>query len=146
WVEHQLGTPDKVMLGTDFKWAVFPSMQLYGQFALDEFVFRGFFEIDGKKSSRNKHGLQLGYKYINFMDISNLDLQLEYNQVRPYTYEEKFDYQSFSNYRTPLTHPRGANFQEVVALIRYQPLPRLNLTATGMYQRYGTDPDENSNF
>src|SRR5690606_3932158 len=87
WVEHQLGTPDKVMLGTDFKWAVFPSMQLYGQFALDEFVFREFFEIDGKKSSRNKHGLQLGYKYINFLDISNLDLQLEYNQVRPYTYQ-----------------------------------------------------------
>src|SRR5690606_11298813 len=34
WVEHQLGTPDKVMLGGDFKWNFYPSMQLYGQLAL----------------------------------------------------------------------------------------------------------------
>ena len=146
WVEHQLGTPDKVMLGTDFKWNLYPSMQLYGQFVLDEFVFKEFFGVDGKNSSRNKHGLQIGYKYINLFEVSNLDLQLEYNQARPYTYQEKFDHQSFTNYRTPLTHPRGANFREAVAIMRYQPLPRLSLDATGLFQHYGTDPDVTSNF
>src|SRR5690606_19646874 len=146
WVEHQLGTPDKVMLGADFKWNLYPSMQLYGQLALDEFVFKEFFEIDGKNSSRNKHGLQLGYKYINAFKLSNLDLQLEYNQARPYTYQEKFQYQSFSHYRTPLTHPLGANFKEAVAILRYQPLPRLRFNLTGVYQYYGSDPNESSNF
>lgn len=146
WVEHQLGTPDKVMLGADFKWNLYPSMQLYGQFALDEFVFKEFFEIDGKNSSRNKHGLQLGYKYINAFKIPHLDLQLEYNQARPFTYQEKFNYQSFTHYRTPLTHPLGANFKEAVALIRFQPLPRLHLLLTGLYQYYGTDPDAFSNY
>jgi hypothetical protein len=146
WVEHQLGTPDKVMVGTDFKWTFYSNMQLYGQFALDEFVFREFFGIDGKNSSRNKHGLQLGYKYMEAFSIPNLDLQFEYNQARPYTYQEKFDYQSFTNYRTPLTHPLGANFREAVAIIRYQPLPRLNLNLTGIYHYYGTDPDATSNF
>ena len=146
WVEHQLGTPDKVMLGADFKWNVYPSMQVYGQFALDEFVFKEFFEIDGKNSSRNKHGLQLGYKYINAFKAANLDLQLEYNQARPYTYQEKFDHQSFTNYRTPLTHPLGANFKEAVVLFRYQPLPRLHLNLTGIYQFYGSDPDASSNY
>lgn len=146
WVEHQLGTPDKVMLGADFRWNFLSFMQFYGQFALDEFVFNEFFGIDGKNSSRNKHGLQLGYKYINILKISNLDLQLEYNQARPYTYQEKFDYQSYTNYRTPLTHPRGANFREAVAIIRYQPISRLSLNATGVYHLYGTDPDELSNY
>lgn len=146
WVEHQLGTPDKVMLGTDFKWDFYNSMQLYGQFALDEFVFNEFFAIEGKNSSRNKHGLQLGYKYINLFKVPHLDLQLEYNQARPYTYQEKFDYQSFSNYRTPLTHPRGANFRELVAIIRHQPLPKLNLNATAVYHYYGTDPATTDNF
>lgn len=146
WVEHQLGTPDKVMLGADFKWNLYPSMQLYGQFALDEFVFKEFFEIDGKNSSRNKHGLQLGYKYINAFKIPHLDLQLEYNQARPFTYQEKFNYQSFTHYRTPLTHPLGANFKEAVALIRFQPLARLHLLLTGLYQYYGTDPDAFSNY
>jgi hypothetical protein len=146
WVEHSLGTPDKVMLGTDFKWNFVPSMQLYGQFALDEFVWNEFFGIDGQNSRRNKHGLQLGYKYIDLFKIPNLDLQLEYNQARPYTYQEKFEYGSFTNYRTPLTHPRGANFREGLAILRYQPIPRLQLNATGVYHYFGTDPSPEVNF
>ena len=134
------------MLGTDFKWNFVPSMQLYGQFALDEFVWNEFFGIDGQNSRRNKHGLQLGYKYIDLFKIPNLDLQLEYNQARPYTYQEKFEYGSFTNYRTPLTHPRGANFREGLAILRYQPIPRLQLNATGVYHYFGTDPSPEVNF
>ena len=146
WVEQSLGTPDKVMLGTDFKWNLYPGMQLYGQFALDEFVFGEFFGIDGKGSKRNKYGVQAGYKYINAFKISNLDLQLEFNSARPYTFQEKQDYQSYSNWRTPLTHPRGANFREFLGIIRYQPLPKLNLTLLAMHQLNGADPDATTNF
>ncbi|MBW3470400.1 hypothetical protein [Arthrospiribacter ruber] len=146
WVEHQLGTPDKVMLGTDLKWNFTPGMQLYGQFVLDEFVFGEFFGIDGPNSIRNKHALQAGYKYINAFKVSNLDLQLEYNQVRPYTYQEKFENQSFTNYRTPLAHPLGANFREAVAIVRYQPVPRLFTNMTMLYQYFGDDPSEDVNF
>lgn len=146
WVEHQLGTPDKVMLGTDLKWNFTPGMQLYGQFVLDEFVFGEFFGIDGPNSIRNKHALQVGYKYINAFKVSNLDLQLEYNQVRPYTYQEKFENQSFTNYRTPLAHPLGANFREAVAIVRYQPIPRLFTNMTVLYQYFGDDASEEVNF
>ncbi|UCS95088.1 hypothetical protein KZP23_08780 [Echinicola marina] len=146
WVEHQLGTPDQVMLGTDFKWNMANSMQFYGQFALDEFVFGEFFGQDGKNSSRNKHGLQLGYKYINVFNIPNLDLQLEYNQARPYTYQEKEEYQAYTNYRTPLTHPRGANFREMIGILRYQPLPKLSFNFIGVYHYYGADPNEETNM
>ncbi|MDO9551321.1 hypothetical protein [Rhodonellum sp.] len=146
WIEHQLGTPDKVMLGFDSKWNFSPGMQLYGQFALDEFVFGEFFGIDGKNSLRNKHSIQAGFKYIDAFKIHNLDLQLEFNQARPYTYQEKFEHQSFTNYRTPLTHPSGANFREAIAILRYQPIPRLYLNATGIYQFFGTDPNNETNF
>lgn len=146
WVEHQLGTPDKVMLGTDFKWNFTPGMQLYGQFVLDEFVFGEFFGIDGPNSIRNKHALQAGYKYINAFKVNNLDLQLEYNQVRPYTFQEKFENQSFTNYRTPLTHPLGANFREAVAIVRYQPIPRLFTNLTMLYQYFGDDPSADINY
>ncbi|MFN3800691.1 hypothetical protein [Belliella pelovolcani] len=146
WVEHQLGTPDKVMLGFDGKWNFIKGMQLYGQFALDEFVFNEFFGIDGKNSSRNKHAIQAGYKYINAFKISNLDFQLEFNQARPYTYQEKFEYQAFNNYRTPLAHPLGANFREVIGILRYQPIPRLQVNATGFYQFFGADPNSDVNF
>ncbi len=146
WVEQSLGTPDKVMLGSDFKWNLYPGMQFYGQFTLDEFVFTEFFGIDGKNSKRNKYALQVGYKYIDLFKISNLDLQVEYNTARPYTFQEKFDYQSYSNWRTPLTHPRGANFREFISIIRYQPIPKLNLTLLGMYQQFGADPDTETNW
>ena len=78
--------------------------------------------------------------------MSNLDLQLEYNSARPYTFQEKIDYQSYSNWRTPLTHPRGANFREMLGIIRYQPIAKLNVTFLTMYQLYGADPDEETNW
>lgn len=146
WVEQQQGTPDKVMLGLDAKWIFTPGMKLYGQFALDEFVFTEFFEIDGEGSKRNKYGAQLGYKYINVLGLNNLDFQLEWNQARPYTFQEKVDYQSYTNWRTPLTHPRGANFREFVGIVRYQPLPRLDLNLIGFYQYFGTDGDAATNW
>jgi hypothetical protein len=146
WVEQQGGTPDKVMLGLDAKWIFTPGMELYGQFALDEFVFTEFFEIDGEGSKRNKYGAQLGYKYINVLGVNNLDFQFEWNQARPYTFQEKVDYQSYSNWRTPLTHPRGANFREFVGILRYQPLPRLDLNLTGFYQYFGADEDAETNW
>lgn len=121
-------------------------MQLYGQFALDEFIFNEFFGIDCKGSKRNKYGVQAGYKCINAFKISNLDLHLEYNSARPYTFQKKQNFQSYSNLRTPLTHPRGANFREFLAIIRYQPIPKLNLTPLAMHQLYGTDPDPETNF
>lgn len=146
WVEQSLGTPDKVMLGLDGKWNFYPGMQVYGQFALDEFVFSEFFGQDGKGSKRNKYGIQAGLKYYDLLKVSNLDLQLEFNSARPYTFQEKNDYQSYSNWRTPLTHPRGANFREMLGIVRYQPLPRLSLTFQSMYQLYGADPDEETNW
>ncbi|WP_057939326.1 hypothetical protein [Algoriphagus resistens] len=146
WVEQSLGTPDKVMLGIDGKWNFYPGMQVYGQFALDEFVFSEFFGQDGEGSKRNKFGIQAGYKYMDLFKISNLDLQLEFNSARPYTFQEKINYQSYSNWRTPLTHPRGANFREMLGIIRYQPIPKLNLTLLGMYQFYGADPDAETNW
>ena len=146
WVEQQQGTPDKVMLGLDAKWIFTPGMELYGQFALDEFVFEEFFEISGEGSKRNKYGAQLGYKYINVLGAKNLDLQLEWNQARPYTFQEKVDYQSYSNWRTPLTHPRGANFREFVSIVRYQPLPRLDLNLTALYQYFGADENADVNW
>lgn len=146
WVEQQQGTPDKVMLGPDAKWVFVPGMELYGQFALDEFVFEEFFEISGEGSKRNKYGSQLGYKYINVFGLKNLDFQLEWNQARPYTFQEKTEHQSYSNWRTPLTHPRGANFREFVGIFRYQPIPRLDVNLTGLYQYFGADESPEINW
>jgi len=66
-------------------------------------------------------------------------MQLEGNAVRPYTYSHDTRYGSYSNYRQPMAHPMGANFGEFVAIVRYQPFPKLNLVAKTFYTKIGRD-------
>jgi hypothetical protein len=87
----------------------------------------------------NKFGIQVGGKYIDAFGVSNLDLQGEINVVRPYTYTHNSSYGNYSNYQQPLAHPLGANFKEAIGILRYQPLPRLNLTGKLMLIQTGRD-------
>lgn len=135
-IEQQFGSSDNALLGLDFKWNAFKGISFYGQALLDEFVIA---EIKaGKGWWGNKYAFQLGGKYIGVAGISNLDLQLEYNTVRPFTYSHNTG-SSYSNYSQPLAHPLGANFNELVAIVRYQPLPKLNLTAKMIMATVGRD-------
>ena len=136
-VEQQYGSADNVMLGLDFKWNVVRNVSLYGQVVIDEFVLDEAMAGDGWWA--NKFAFQAGAKYMNAFGVSNLDLQGEANWVRPYTYSHGTPYGSYSNYRQAIAHPLGANFNELVGIIRYQPMGRLNITARAFYAMTGKD-------
>jgi hypothetical protein len=144
FVEQGLGSSDNAFLGLDFKWNAIRNIQLYGQAVLDEFVLSEVFGNTGWWG--NKQAVQIGAKYIDAFKISNLDLQAEVNWVRPYTYTH-FDALNLSNYvhyRQPLAHPLGANFREIIGIVRYQPLARLQITGRAFYIVQGKDgPGEN---
>jgi hypothetical protein len=136
-IEHQAGSLDNVILGADFKWNAFKGVSVYGQFVLDEFLLDNFKEGNGWWA--NKWALQTGIKYYDAFGVSNLDLQGEVNVVRPYTYSHNTQYGSYSNYLQPIAHPLGANFKEVIGIMRYQPLPRLNVTGKVFMIQMGRD-------
>jgi len=136
-IEQQSGSSDNVILGMDFKWIVAKRISLYGQFVLDEFSIDEIRESDGWWG--NKFGIQGGAKWIDAFGIANLDLQAETNIVRPYTYSHGTTYGSYSNYLQPLAHPAGANFKEIIGILRYQPIPRLNIIAKTFYNKTGKD-------
>ena len=136
-IEQQYGSSDNALLGMDFKWNALKGISIYGQAVLDEFVLDEITAGDGWWA--NKFALQGGIKYIDALGVSNLDLQIETNVVRPYTYSHTTQYGSYSNYRQSLAHPLGANFNEFIGIIRYQPLPRLNLLARAVYAKIGRD-------
>ena len=142
-VEQQFGSPDNVILGTDFKWLVTKGLSVYGQFTLDEFVLSKLLAGDGWWG--NKFAVQGGLKATDLFGILNLDLQLEGNIARPYTYSQSGKYLSYAHYRQPLAHPLGANFTEGVGILRYQPVPGLVLTAKGILYKTGKD-GENENW
>lgn len=138
-IEQQNGSHDNAVAGLDFKANAAKRFQFYGQLLLDEFKIA---EIRANKGWwANKWAWQAGAKYIDAFSISNLDLQIEVNRVRPFTYSHIDSVANYTHYNQPLAHPLGASFQEVIGTVRYQPVPRLMLLAKGMYYYQGRDVD-----
>jgi hypothetical protein len=136
-VEQALGSPDNVLLGLDFKANIARRFQLYGQFVLDEFNFGQIVARNGWWA--NKFAIQAGAKYIDAFGLPNLDLQGEFNIARPYIYAHSTLGSSYTHYNQPLAHPLGANFVELVGIVRYQLLPELSAQLTAIYYQKGLD-------
>lgn len=136
-IEQQNGSSDNVLLGFDFKWNAIKKLSFYGQFLLDEFVIDNIRDQNGWWA--NKFAVQAGGKYVDAFGLANLDLQGEINIIRPFTYSHNTSYGSYSSFKQPIAHPSGANLKELVGIMRYQPLPRLNLTGKLVFTTIGRD-------
>jgi hypothetical protein len=136
-VEQQNGSFDNAVAGFDAKANVAKKFQFYTQFLLDEFNLTELRKGSGWWG--NKFGLQLGAKYIDAFNIKNLDLQVETNRVRPFTYSHRDSVANYTHYNQPLAHPLGANFQEWIGILRYQPAPKWYLEAKAFYFVQGKD-------
>lgn len=136
-IENGMNSVDKSMLGLNFKYNFLRKFSLYGQFILTEFVFNELMARNGWEG--NKYGVQLGLKAIDVVGIKNLDLQTEFNLARPFLYASYNTYQTFSNFNQNLAHPYGANFYELIGIVRYQTLKRLYITGKFIFATYGND-------
>jgi hypothetical protein len=136
--ELENGSPDKVTLGLNFKYNAFKHTQLYGQFILNEFVFNDLIHYSTGSRS-NKEALQLGLKRIDVFGIKNLDIQGEINIIRPFVYQHYDSVGAFTHYNQPLAHPAGANLRELIAIVKYQPIPKLTLQGKLIYYEQGLD-------
>lgn len=118
------------VIGLTFSMRYIPRTEVYGQFMVDEF----------KKS---KYGYQIGIKTFDLF-TTDLNMQLEYNYVSPYTYAHTRPRQSYSHYNLPLAHPGGAAFHEVVFQLNYI-WKRLFVQAkTNFYSKRNTFTTENT--
>jgi hypothetical protein len=136
-IEQQNGSFDNAVAGLDLKANAAKHFQFYGQFLLDEFSLNEVKKGNGWWG--NKWGLQGGAKYIDAFNIKNLDLQLETNRVRPFTYSHRDSVANYTHYNQPLAHPLGANFQEWIGIARYQPAPKWMVLAKAIYYTQGKD-------
>jgi hypothetical protein len=150
-IEQALGSPDNAFIGFDFKVNIPKHVQIYGQLLLDEFNFSKEFSTPGKskiyslfhprKWWGNKFAAQFGVKYIDAFGVDHLDLQLEANIARPYTYSHYDTITSWTHYNQPLAHPLGANFKEIIFQVKYQPIQKLFLSSRFIYDNKGEDND-----
>jgi hypothetical protein len=136
-IEGTVGSPDNAVAGLDFKANIAHRAQLYGQLLLDEFILS---DIKNKPTSwTNKWGIQAGIKYTDAFGIRNLDVQLETNRVRPFTYSHGDTISNYTHYNQPLAHPLGSNFQEFLALAQYQPAAKWYINVRVLYYYKGLD-------
>jgi hypothetical protein len=137
-IEQQNGSPDNANVGADFKMNIAKKVQVYGQLMLDEFL-----KDEALSGSRywwgNKQGYQLGVKYVDAFGISNLDVQAEFNQVRPFMYQFRDTTGSYTQSSQALALPLGGNVREVIGILRYQPSNKLYLFARLNYWKQGLD-------
>jgi hypothetical protein len=143
-IEGSVGSPDNAVAGFDFKANILKRFQLYGQFLLDEFILS---RIKNTPTSWvNKFGIQAGVKYIDAFGLKNLDLQVEMNRVRPFTYSHSDTIANYTHYNQPLAHPLGANFQELIGILRYQPAPKWYINAKLIHYYQGLDSTSGVNY
>src|SRR5215213_4622129 len=142
-VEQQMGSYDNAVIGVDAKANVAHKFQFYGQLLLDEFNLTEMKKGEGWWG--NKFGYQLGAKYVDVFNIKNLDLQIETNRIRPFTYSHGDSVANYTHYNQPLAHPLGASLQEVIGIARYQPAGKWYLQAKAIYYLQGKDTG-NLNF
>lgn len=136
-VEYSVGSPDNVIIGLTFRWKVDKRLQIYGQFALDEFNLQ---QLRLKNDWwANKFGGQVGFKAFDLV-VEGLSLQMEANAVRPFTYTHGSPVQSWTHLNQSLAHPLGANFGEWVTFVRYDK-NKWRFQEQFIWASYGRDTD-----
>jgi hypothetical protein len=135
--ESDIGSGDNAVFGVNFKANVKKKVQVYGQFLFDEFLLKEIVKTTGYWA--NKFGYQLGLKYPDAFSIKNLDLQLENNRLRPFTYSHFDNVSNYTHFNQPFAHPLGANFNEFIGLLKYQPIRKLFLQAKLISFKQGLD-------
>lgn len=144
-VEGSIGSPDNVLMGLLGKVDVKKRLSFYGQFILDDISIREIFK-DNLDWWGNKFGHQLGGHYYNAANIDGLDVQIEWNNVRPYTYSHYDENANYSQYKQALAHPLGANFNEWIFSLRYRASPKLHLQSQLYLIRKGEDGIDSTSF
>ena len=151
-LEHQLDSPDNVLLGLNGKWNLWQRFSFYGQFILDDLNVSELFDSNGWWG--NKYGYQLGLKYVDAFSINNLEFIFEYNQVRPYTYShwqtgdnfKEISISNYSHFNQPLAHPLGANFREALVQVAYVPNDKFSFLGRYFNTTYGKDDGANFGY
>lgn len=106
------------LLGLTYKYKWSDRFNTYGQLLIDEFSSSDILAREG--SYKNKTAYQLGAKYYAALGVPNLNVQIEYNRVRPFTYSHNTVVLNYGHNNQSMAHTLGTNFSEFLAIARYR--------------------------
>jgi len=135
-VEYSMGSPDNANIGGSFKIRLFSKTFIYSQLFLDDFMVKELLADKGWWG--NKYGIQIGIKSFGIFGLNNLFVQAEINSVQPYTYSHESSLNNYGFKYQPLAHPLGANFRELLGIIKYSK-GRWLISERAISAQYGED-------
>lgn len=103
-LRYGLNDEHNAIVGLNLKFKAHKKITLYGQLVSDDF-------------ERSRFAYQAGIK--SFDILKNLFVQAEYNNVKAFTYSHAIPLQGYTHYNQSLTHPLGANFDELLLRATY---------------------------
>jgi len=111
---HADKSPSGVQLnnisGLNLKYAIIPSVNIYGQFMLDEL---------GDGEWQKRYGWQAGIRISDVLNVNGWNALAEFNTVRPYAYASDDAATVYSHNNESLADPLGANFKEAIGVTDY---------------------------
>jgi hypothetical protein len=140
-IEHYYGDRDNGAISFDAAWRILPGMKIYGEWFIDDIITTKL----GSKWFGNKFGYQAGIFVVDPLNISGVDILIEYSRVKPYVYSHSVhDYNKYKHYDTLLGHYIGPNSDDWLARLRFYPHHRLRLQFDFENYRHGQNDLENN--
>jgi hypothetical protein len=130
------GLKNNNIYGLNLKYSISPYINVYAQYMLNK---------TGSADWGKSYGYQLGVRAGNLFKINNLNAQLEFNTVRPYSYAADTITTVYAHNNQTLAHPLGANFKEGIFVTDYT-YKRWWLRLEAMVAEYGVDSTETVNY
>lgn len=138
-IEQSLGSPDNAFIGFSLKYHFLRRFRLYGQWLFDDFNIGR--RNDGSGYWGNKYAYQVGMHYLDVLGVPTLDLQVEYNRIRPYMYQHFSIATNYAQYDQSLGHPLGGNLYDWMLHLNYHPIGPLNVSLRYRASLQGGDLD-----
>jgi hypothetical protein len=113
-MQYGLRYKHNALIGFTAKVNILKQITAYGQFVLDDRKRKG-----ESGAFRKRNGYQIGLKFLEPLKIKNLFILTEYNWVNPFTYFSTTQHQNYTAFNEPLSHPLTENFEEMLAILRY---------------------------
>ncbi len=131
------GVPNNVITGLNLKYRVAARTDIYGQVVYNNKTF--------SDSLKNRYGIQAGVRSGDAFGVKNLNVILEANFVKPYSYATNLLNTNYAHNNEPLAHPFGANFREGIFVADYT-FKKWYFRAESFIAEYGADSTGSDNY
>lgn len=132
-VEHSLQDRDNSLLSFDASVRLIPKVKLYGTFVIDDIDFSKI----GTKWWGNLFSYQVGTFITEPFGLSNLDFNIEYLKILPYTFSHRFIENNYTNYNSYVGPNLDPNSDKLDIFSKYYLTYRTSFQIGFSYIRHG---------